>query len=311
MQNRCSFPDSKPQEPNNPWPFRDPAQTTEFERLCREALSAGGRDVRIVEGYALVAGQPGVHGLRNLAEHCAQLPQSMWENEIREHLALSAPERLRAIEDQVCNGGFESNASKLVVRLYPDSSSKDPGVAGCVHREDIPGLCTVLAVDMDRSIVGVPRALADAWGQSDDALFARALQNLPKHCTGKPCGFVLPKPMALRFEFLEGGPYAAASALRFDDLPLPKGRHGNLIGLPVRDSLISWAIDSWPSDDVLGSMFSMAHGRNGDGPYPVTRHIYWRRPDGVFEMQRSLPTSRGLRLVASTGFAQLRARLRP
>ena len=47
-------------------------------------------------------------------------------------LALSAPERLNAIQDQVCNSGFEANATKLTVRLYPESSSKDPGIAGCV-----------------------------------------------------------------------------------------------------------------------------------------------------------------------------------
>ena len=101
-----------------------------------------------------------------------------------------------------------------------------------------------------------------------------------------------------------------AAALRLGDLPMSKGQNGNLLAMPVRDSLLSWAIDSWPSDEQIGLAFHLARGRHAMGPYRVSNQLYWRRPDGVFEMQRCLPTSRGLRLVASVGFAQLRARLR-
>ena len=310
MQNRCFPQDPGSPDPDYRWPFPDPAQVVEFERLCRESFSAGGRDVRIIKGFALVEGHPGLHGLGNLADECAQLPQPMWRDVIQRHARLSGFDNMVRISTQISLGGFEQNADRLSVRLYPEAAGAEPGVADCVQREDLPGLRTVLAVDVGESIAGLPKLVAQTWAKSDDELFARAIQNMPRLCQGEYYGMRMTRPKGALMEILEGGPYAATAALRFDELPLAKGRHGNLVALPVRDSLLSWPIDEWPSDDQIGLAFHLARGRHEMGPYRVSNQLYWRRPDGVFELQRGLSTSRGMRLVASVGFAQMRARLR-
>lgn len=292
------------------WPFPEPNLATEFEQLCREQLGRGGRDVRIVEGFAIIDGVPGIHALHNLADTCAKLPTSEWRREIETHLQRSWPKNIQKIIDDVFEATPEQNAERLVVRLRRKNSMLNEVAEDYVWREDLPGLTTALALDVGGSIIGVPRNITCIWKLPDDQLFARALDNVPKFCDARPCGFVLPPPMRMRCDFMEGGAYAATRALRFQDTPLSKGKHGNILGLPVRDSLISWPIDEWPSEDVLGSLFSMAMGRHAEGPYPVTKHLYWLRPDGGFELQRCVPKDGKLMLLASTGFAQLRDQLR-
>lgn len=310
MQNRCYPQDPNSQDPDYRWPFPDPAQGIEFEQLCRESFSEGGRDVRILKGFALVEGTPGLHSLHNLADECAQLPQAMWREVIGRHAKLSGFDNLNRIANQISLGGFEQNAPNLSVRLYPESSASTTGVSECIQREDIPGLRTVLAVDVGQSIAGLHKIVARNWGKTDDELFARAFQNLSRLCQGDYFAMQAAQQRGPRLEILEGGPYAATAALRMGELPVAKGQHGNLVAMPVRDSFLSWAIDSWPSDENICGILQIVRARHAIGPYRVSNHLYWRRPDGVFEVQRCLPTSRGLRLVASVGFAQLRARLR-
>lgn len=311
MQNRIHSFDIPNPDHDRPtqWPFASQELATEFEQLCRDALTKDGRDVRIVDGCAFVAGQPGKIGLHNLADICAQLPQATWPMTIAEHLALSEGTRVQSLVDNLTGGSFEQLAEFLVVRLYPPPSEGGFHQEDFVQREDLPGLHTVLAIELCGSMMSVPRPVADLWGVPDEELFARAMQNVAKFCEGQPCAMEMPRPVRSRFEFLEGGSYAAVGALRFDKLPFRVGRHGNLLGLPVRDSLISWPIDEWPSDELLGAMFAMAQGRNQDGPYPVSRHLYWRKPDGTFEAQRGMGQGARVRLAASIGFAQLRSRL--
>lgn len=291
------------------WPFADAALGQHFERLCREALARGGEGVVIADGIATVAGSSVRHGLDNLAATCNQLPLAQWPAVIAQHFLKSSPPSLRALTEAMLDGRFEDQQHRLVLRIQPENSLPLPLAAMHLHRVDLPGTWTLLALDLGASIVLVPRFLADRWGQPVEHLFLRALQNLPGYCDAEAASLRLPAPVATQMDFLEGGSYAAAAALRLKDCNVRLGTHGNLVCTPVRESLISWPIEECPSDHVLRAMFRMAGARYAEGPYPVSPHVYWRRPDGGYEVQRGRGEGESLQVLATPGFADLRRRL--
>lgn len=309
MSNRLS--QSAHESPSSRWPFGTRELAAHFERLCRDALAPDGEGVRIQDGIATVAGSPLRHALDNLAATCNQLPVAQWPAVIAQHFLKASPSSLQALTSLLLDGAFEEQQHRLVVRLQQEHSLPPPLAALHVHRCDLPGTWTLLAIDLGPSIVLVPRFLALRWNVPLDRLFARALQNLPGHCDAEVASLRLPPPVSTQMDFLEGGSYAAAAALRLQDCNLRLGVHGNLVCTPVRESLISWPIDEWPSDHVLRAMFRMAAGRHDEGPYPVSPHVYWRRPDGGYELQRGRQDGTSLQLLATPGFADLRCRLQP
>lgn len=304
------WPQDTPPPAHRPWPFADPALGAHFERLCREALSPGGTGVAIEDGIATVSGSGVRHGLDNLASTCNQLPVPQWPSVIAQHFLKSSPASLRAITEAMLDAPFEDQQHRLVVRLQPENSLPAPLASMHLHRVDLPGTWTLLALDLGASIVLVPRFLAERWGKPIEHLFLQALQNLPGHCDAEAASLRLPAPVATQMDFLEGGSYAAAAALRLRDCNVRQGEHGNLVCTPVRESLISWPIDEWPSDHLLRAMLRMATARYAEGPYPVSPHVYWRKPDGTYEVQRARLLGESMQVLATPDFAELRRRLR-
>lgn len=308
MQNRIeSFAQTSPA---TGWPFSDPAHAAYFEELCRSHLGTDGQPVVLEDGFARVEGEPVVHGLGNLASRCNLAPLAEWPELVEAHFAKSAPAVLQGLAQSVIEGDFEQQKTRLVVRIQHKDSLSDELLAMHVHRVDLPETRTLLALDLGGSILLVPKCIADSWNVAPGELFERGVQNLRQLGEGSAVTMALPPPIGLQFELYGDDSYGASSVLRFSELPMRTGRYGNLIGLPVRDSMISWPIDSWPSDQLIHTMFAMVDGRYHEGPYPVIPHIYWRKPNGTFQLQRGYRHKNHLQLLASAEFVRMRLRLK-
>ena len=148
------------------------------------------------------------------------------------------------------------------------------------------------------------------WGlPARDELFARALDNLAQGSSSRWEDVDIPAPGAFPLQVLYGDCYATSHLLRLTARPPRLGAHGNLIGLPTRDMLFSWPIDSLPRPAILEALVAIAHGKFGDGPNSITSNLYWRRPDGLLEAQHGSIREHRARLAPSAGLADLLRRL--
>ncbi|HEX5052211.1 MAG TPA: hypothetical protein VFZ65_10595 [Planctomycetota bacterium] len=300
----------KPFHPEPPlYPFRDRQLRNRFLQLVREFLGRGGKRVVIGNGVAHVEGSSGVHGLGNLAQICHQAPPAQWPEIVAEQLAKGSDARMEAAVDTL-QGGFDGCADKLVVRVYAEEFLTVPVHQGVVHRTDLPGTCTVLALDVGPSIVSVPRVVADLWQVPVPELFDRALQNLPRLGAPHWSRLHLPSMGAGAIDLLSGDFHASAHVLRPATFVGRTGAHGNLVGLPARGVLLSHAIDAMPAVATLEALLAMTTGKFRDGPGAITPHLYWRTPEGGFHLQQGTSDGGRARFVPSPEFVELMVRLR-
>ena len=282
--------------------FPLPEHRDAFLRLVREHLGRGGAEVQIRDGVAHVAGSNGRIGLANLAQMCSQSPPIAWRRIIAEHLDKSDDAKVHALATELVDGTFEQLADKLAVRLYAGDYLPRRPETHVVHRCDLPGTVTVLVADLGPSVMAVPAEVAAAWGVPHEQLFARGLQNV--RALGPPDWHTMPLPHDVQLDVLMCPHfYTATHALLLDGaLPRP-ARHGHLLGVPHRATLLCFSIDDLRVLTAMENLSFMTGGMFREGPGSISPHVYWRDSDGRFEQQQSLALGRRTRFAPSPGFA--------
>lgn len=284
-------------------PFAHTEHLRLFLWLVRRHLGRDGRRVQIQDGVATVEGSDVQMGLQNLAQICNLEPPQEWPDIIGPHLDLSDAADVKAMAAMTLGSPYAQLAGQLALRIHPEDylANMEQHV---LHRCDLPGTVTVLVIDLPRSVMAVPTPIADGWGVPREQLFARALQNVV--AMGPTPWTELPLPPVMRLDALMGQhTYIASHALRLGQC-LPRiGRHGNLIAVPHRHILLSHPIDGDKLVPSVEALQLMAEGMHREGPGSISPHLFWRRPDGVFELQRNLLQGGRRRLVATPDFARL------
>ncbi len=248
------------------------------------------------------------HQLRPLAEICAALPQAEWPTAITEHFG-TLIDVIRDLERRAVPT-WETARERLRVRLHPVSFLEESGVTAeqIVCRRDLPGLLTCMVLDGEQSALVVPRADLDDWGRPLDAVFEIAVGNTRA---------VLAESLSEDIEeFGEFGSlrvstsesfYAASRVLWMADDPQFLGKHGALVILPWRQ-----AVFAWPFDDVtrVQQVVVGLHGYAGkiadEVLTPLSRQVYWLRPDGEFLRFKFETDDAGQQsIIPPVGFAEL------
>lgn len=267
------------------YPFRDRARKQRFLELVRARLGRDGCAVTIRDGVAWVAGSATRHGLLNLARTCDRSPSERWQALIDEHFAKSDFVSTPGVVASLLADDYAAAAPQLAIRIYPSEWLDAAMLPHVVHRVDLPGTWTVLVRDIGPSVMALPTPIAAEWGIDEAALFARGVANLAGLCTEPWQRVPVARSSGETLDVLGGDAYAAASLLRPDALPRV-GQHGNLLALPCSDLLVSWPIDERRPQAVLDALVAVGRSRMVHGT-AITRHLYWRTPDGRFERQRT------------------------
>ncbi|MCA8975104.1 MAG: hypothetical protein KDC98_10300 [Planctomycetes bacterium] len=291
------------------YPFGDRSRKDYFLQLVRDFLGASGQRVTIRDGTATVDGSPFVHGLQHLAQTCHLSPMAEWPTIVADHLARSDTAKVRAAVTGLFENGYAQSADSLSIRIYPHDFVDDETWPHFVNRRDLPQTRTTVVLDIGASVMPVPTPIAEQWGVPRGELFDRGLQNLARNCKTPWQTLYLPVDSGIAIDVLSDDFFAAAHVLR-PDSNLPRlGHHGNLIGIPARNVLLSWPIDTAPTPLLLEALLAMTCGKHRDGPGSITPHLFWRTRSGDFLLQQGTNADGHSRLAPSPEFVDLLARL--
>lgn len=305
---------SRPFAPQAPiYPFVDRRTRRYFHELVRSVLGRDGRRVVIEDGVAVVEGQPGQHGLANLARRCHEAPREQWPQLVADHLGLSDVEAIARRTGSLLDQPFSVIRQHLGVRLYPEGYLSAPMAGQLVERVDLPGTLTVVVIDIGPSVMMLPPVVAQTWPVPTAELFEAGIANL-MHLTKLQRGSLLlgTQPAAV-VDVVSGDNFASSHVLAPERVLPRLGAHGNLLAVPTRDVMLSLPLDAGLSLWAVEALLVMARGRFDDGVGPISPHLFWRRPDGGFERQQGNhePGAGRVQLAPTPAFAGLLAQLRP
>ncbi len=284
-------------------------QEERFESLVNARLASEGESAVVDGGLVQVRGKS--CGLENLAQLCHGLPADDWPRAIGEHFdAVRSAER-EEVEWDARKHDFDWVAPQLCVRLHPAEYVGADGAPFSIAdlslaREDLPGLPTVLVADRPSTIASVERTVSDAWGRTNEEIFACALANLAEQHPVVSTPLDLDAKAGLRAWVIESEHlFGASHVLRLDAWPEVLGAHGTLVAVPSRHALIVYPIDSAAVLDAIPILAQVANSAFNTGPGSITPDLFWRTRDGRFERLGVAVSPGKIALTPSDGFRAL------
>ncbi len=260
----------------------DAARFDEFLRLVGEYFRRRGLSAEVGDGHVVVrADTTRVCGLGNLVQLCAASDQADWRGLIASHFdTLERAERWeKSLERRLADFAFAGR--RLVIRLWEEGSlphhlHEEPDYL--ITRRDLPGLLTVLALDLPESVRTIRREEAVAWGMDDAELFELALRNT--------MGLVSPEVTRIDGRvpiriLAADSMYTASLVLNIPAFPELVGTHGAFVSLPVRSLVLALPFEGRDSLPHLAGLAAMTHKIEHDGPGSLSPRLFWYRR-GVF-----------------------------
>lgn len=274
-----------------------------FEACVRVYFKGKGQRVMISEG-TVSGGDLGEMrlGLMNVGQLCAAAPEGEWPVLIAGHFdRLGAGQReSKELESQIAD--YALIGPRLGVRLF------EPGHLGpvgevAVMREDIPGLVSVLCVDMPSTVQTLKREQVEEWGVDDEELFERAMQNLE--------GLVDAEPEEVDFGemgrclMLGGESFFNASLLlvldRYEGLV---GTHGAFVSAPTRNVSLVLPFDDASAMQTCAALMAVTEGMERDGPGSLSRRVWWTRKGEWLEIPYEI-AEEGVNVRAPAEFSKI------
>ena len=276
--------DSDPEPPPDWAGFFGAADRYErFEAAVRKHFKDRGVKVLISDGIVRIPpGAPesadfaGEMGLMNLGQWCAGSKESEWAGHIADHFERLRRSHAERVQLESLASDFSEIAPRLAVRLYEPGSLPPKLLEAACSREDIPGLITMLCIDMPDTVHTVTRKQAGKWGQTDDALFDRAIANLDTLIDATPEQVDLDD--GAKIWALGGNSFFNASAiLRPDRLGPYTGKHGGFVSIPTRHLLLACPFDDAQALNTIAMLIHFTVNFERDGPGSLSRRIWWQR----------------------------------
>jgi len=232
-------------------------------------------------------------GLRNLMQLCKSSPHEDWGSIISEHFEnLLETMRQQGLVAQAMQD-FERVRPCLVVRLYAAASVPAATREQLVTRTDLPGMVTVLMVDLPRAVESVPASTARAWHKSERELFAIALQNVRAH--GGAEERQLETDSGHKFVVIEGADLVTSShALLLKDHPRAIGQFGAIVAVPTRNRVVCLPVEDASVSKAAAEMAPLVARYRQAGPGATSDKLYWYHDGKFSEVETSVQDGNGI-----------------
>jgi hypothetical protein len=285
-------------------PFLTIGQAAEVRGLVRQAFAELGVEVTMHDDRA-VDDSGRTFGLWNVAAACHEEPRGrrVWPRVVGGHVRrilaeFDAPDPFAELTEQ-------DVATRTYVRFFEEGSV--PVLDSFPHREFLPGVVELLALDLPESVAMYNRDNAERLGGyaalRDHAV--RNLKALPVEQVEQVAG-----PRGSSFHVLAGeSVYTAGKALLLPRLAAAltgegPGELGWLLSVPNRHQVVWHCVRD---DGVLGAVEGMAtFARLGysDSPGSVSPHVYWSDGTTVDQLTHD-DDEGGVAIVVSPRFQEV------
>lgn len=279
--------------PDWAFPLGSAERLAAFESEVLGFFAARGLEVTMSDGVVTPTGGTAAAmrqqqwGLANLLQTCARATEDNWGEIVRSHFTTLLNAQRAAQESEIESIDYRAIRGRLAVRLWEEGALGSATGAGggaaigrMVTRVDLPGLLTVLSMDMPQMVRTVPASEADLWGKSRDDIFAQAIANLKGQADQK----------IEAHEIGDGGivvsvvgesHFIASLALTIERFPELVGKHGSFVGLPTRHVML---VSPFGGLDALKSfqhLIVVTQKWYSDGPGSLSERVWWYRPGGA------------------------------
>jgi hypothetical protein len=260
--------------------FDSPKYAAFVDAVSRE-LERRSDIVQIEDGVAHVRaterGEAHAFGLQNLAQICNQVDEADWPDIIRQHFdGVVRSTTGGDLED--LSDDFERASEVLKVRLYPAEAVED-SLDGLQHRVVGEGIVAVLAYDLPDAVATVPRADVARWPVDVDEAFRIGLRNVLAE-TGIEHERIALESGAVFSAMVGDSFFVTSRLLALDKFISPTSRHGALVAVPNRHTLLWAPIVDLGVLEVLNALLVIARRRHEEGPGSLSPNLYWWRTDG-------------------------------
>ena len=269
-----------------------------FESLVRRYFKAHGRSTLITDGVVTLGSAgatpnepPLQMGLGNIAQACARADEEGWAVLIAKHF--DGLQRGQKDEEAIKGliGDWDWAREHLVVRLWEEEHVAER-VPLWVTRHDVPGLVTVLSLDLPETVRTVLKEDTRGWtSQDQDEWFAVAIENVVRMA---PVEHSAVEGDEGEIQIAEGeSVYVASRLLRLSDFPEFLGEHGAFVSAPVRNVIVGVPFNDGEALVLVGTLMGFTADAEARGPGSVSRRVWWWN-DGEFEEGEYEITDEGL-----------------
>ena len=272
-------------------------QELRFERLVDDWFRGRGLDFQLQAGLVVCGANR--YGLENLAQRCRPLPADEWALCIDDYFATIFDRVDEARAWEATSSDFAAAAPTLKLRIWPSDMV-------AVHedwlvREELPGTVSAVVADLPTAVTLVPATFLATWSKTADELFALALaqtlreypvawETLPDDAGGHPLHVASADHL-----------FVCSHVFGLDCRPEVLAPDGCLVAIPDRGTMLVLPLRGSGLAAAVGRMAGLAHVRHRRGPGSTSPHLYWRRADGTFELQRCTLVDGALQFMATDG----------
>jgi len=211
------------------------------------------------------------YGLANLYQMCKQNPRGDWNAIVQSHFdsALNATKESSAL----VGSSFEKQREYISVRIYPEEYINYVGKDNAIYQKLADGIVKVLVFDYPSAISNIKPSDAAVWKKDNNYLFDLGLKNAnEKYHTeitkDTSTGYGIYLVSSDDF-------FCTNTIIEFDKNPQLIGKQGSLIGVPNRNSVVSYPIDDKNVVNVIEKMIMIVKGMEGEGPGSISSNLYW------------------------------------
>jgi hypothetical protein len=270
--------------PDDALTFLSRDQADDFRALVGATLGERGLEVQMKPDHAVdAAGRQ--FGLWNLAAQCADARRREWPRLAAEHVdrvlaSLDAPDPFDQLSE-------DEAALQTYARLYDETAM--PSLDGFPHREFVPGVVELLALDLPETVAVYNREHASRLG-GWERLRGHGVRNL----RALPVEHLeqLDAPGGGSFHALLGDSvHTASRALLLPELASTLAGHedvghGWLMSIPNRHQVTWHMIRDASVIPVVSAMAHFAALGHADAPSPLSPHVYWWDGSGYQQLTR-------------------------
>lgn len=213
-------------------------------------------------------------GLLNVVQKCALAAPKEWKNVIREHFdnLLAATDEFEKVSEQA--NAYAQATGLLAVRIWPRDYADSLGYDKLIYRTDLEDTVSVLVFDLPTSIRNVTPGDVAGWQKPVDELFRVALSNTLENNPPELQAQALPDDLKV-WVFLGDNFYVASQALLLEHFPQCLGTYGAIVGIPRRQTLIAYPINSLEVLKALNYLPLIISAMDKEGPGSITPNVYW------------------------------------